>query len=813
MSNLANLTDDTIAFVVVNIEEDLGSNDDVSSSIVSSAIGTHALMGMGYAYDGFPAAWVPGTSSIDTLGLSYALDAKPLVVDSFSSGVITHVQSFEEDINSLDTEVIAFTYPIQDLISIEDELLTNFISIEEDIPIPDSVLLVITQNVEDLIVSEEDTPIISAFSPVMFDELSPTLDETPFITITQSIEEDLVSLDSTVPDTPAILVNDISGSKLSIEQYVNNLSTANVSIGIYVNDINNTDIEIMSNYLPAFVDVTSPDNIYEPTVSVYGTVLASNDSTNPGGTDLDKAPVYIHWLSTGISGNEWTDLFNFSFDLDNQGGRFSIASKTPLNVSDPNPNPTGLTSIGFTNNYFHSADQGPYVPITPIDELAVSNLGYEATVFGLKGTILDFGPTVSDSESAWISQGIFGSKLLNRNFNFLLFNSPLSSLLTTTGAGSLLNASDARSLAFQIAFICGITLTWVLPNIPIQNTFRLDGMTGAQAIANLSAQCGGTLRWDGNDNYIAAYPNQAFGIFEVPDSRLLTSAGLAYLQHMDLETGLTGTGLLMLPTPDKGLSGAQPLGTGAIPALQRITQLRQKLTSADPPVISDLPYNYDQVYIQILIPPGQSTGGINDISLNNFITTDPTEWFVFDTSLLHSPGVNTGYIFNAYLGNQYIPQVKLDYHCFPNVNDSVDNEHFTLSLACSTKSLQQAFIDSKNNLFDAAQAQLAAAFEATRFIKTYTGTITCQFFGSLPLPGMWGRATVVGGSTILTLSPSGDLVESKIPLSGDMVVEGVIESVQFTFPGTVTIQVAQYARINYGSTPMQNISVTGGLFI
>ncbi len=240
------------------------------------------------------------------------------------------------------------------------------------------------------------------------------------------------------------------------------------------------------------------------------------------------------------------------------------------------------------------------------------------------------------------------------------------------------------------------------------------------------------------------------------------------------------------------------------------------MTSDDPPVIADLPFNYDKVYIQILLPEGASTGGANLVSLNNFMTNDASQWFEFDTAALTGQvGNNTGYIFNAYIGETYIPELKIDYKVFPAVNDSVDNGHF-VSLACSTKSLESVFDQSQQDIQNKLQNNLSSSFEPFKFIKTYTGTFTCQFFGSIPMPGMWGRAVIPGGGTVRTIDAvTGDPVITVVPSTlevpivrdgvlipanpGDMVVEGVIESVQFSYPGTVTVTVVQYAKINYSS--------------
>lgn len=796
--------------LTVSIEELVRSRDETATNAHPPAITTPTLLEtMQYVYHAWPFVSAASSSITETELMKYVYDAQPMVVLPYSPDALVNTVNIEELINVTDPILVTFPIQIEELIDSIDDLITNQVIIEELAATLESTLLIVNIPVEELIDALEESDVNDFYSLSGVDTIP--LSESEFFTINLLIQELANALEQTTITTMGILTTDYSSCQVEIVAYASDQSTVYTAIGQYASEIISLDLEIAENNIPAFASLTSASNDYEPTVAIDGVYLVSNPSTNPGNTEVAKASVYIHWLSQGISGNEWTDLFNYSFDLDYSGGSFSILSKKPLNVSNPNPNPAGLSTISFNQNYFHNYNQGPYVPITSVDELAMKNLGYQATVFGLKGTILDFGGGISDSQTGWSTGGIFGNPLLNRNMNFLLYNSPLRGLLTNTGSNKSLTTVDARTAAFQVASICGVTVTWALPNLPLQDTLRFNGQTGIQMLTSLAGLCGGTIRWDGNNHYTAAYPNQSFGLWEVPNPKLLTSAGCRYSQHMDLETGLSGSGVLFAPRLENRKNN-NTANQGGQPAIQRIGSIGQKLTDEDPPRIFDLPPNYDRVYIQILVASGADTGGNNDVSINNFMTDSPEDWFEFDTSLLTNPGVNTGYVFNTYIGNTFIPQVKIDHHCFPNVNTPVDNGNFIMNLACSTKSLSAAFDENKNKLNDAKQNQLAAAFESGRFIKTYSGTITCQFFGTLPIPGMWGKAVIPGGAHIYTYDSNGDLEDNRIPLTGDFIVEGVIENVQFNFPGTVTIQVAQYARINYGSIPMNNISLTGGVF-
>jgi hypothetical protein len=190
--------------------------------------------------------------------------------------------------------------------------------------------------------------------------------------------------------------------------------------------------------------------------------------------------------------------------------------------------------------------------------------------------------------------------------------------------------------------------------------------------------------------------------------------------------------------------------------------------------------------------------------LNNYITRDPGEWFEFDAARL---GVD--YVAWTIIGGRSTPQVRVDYGLLPaeGANATIDDGNFILSLRCSQRSRLDAFTAAQNKAKNAFAENSGAALDPIRYMKTYTGHINCQFFGSIPIPGMWGRATIPGGAEVLVLDASGNVVRDRVPLSGDMVVEGVIESVQFSFPGILSVQVAQYAKVNFGESPSNNLSI------
>lgn len=96
-----------------------------------------------------------------------------------------------------------------------------------------------------------------------------------------------------------------------------------------------------------------------------------------------------------------------------------------------------------------------------------------------------------------------------------------------------------------------------------------------------------------------------------------------------------------------------------------------------------------------------------------------------------------------------------------------------MSFGIVRRSLNGQFEDAQqdaNLLLREIQARIAAN---VRYIKTYTGTFSCYFYGTIPLPGMWGSATYCGET-----------------------IEGIIESVSLS-NNILTVQVAQYFKINF----------------
>lgn len=523
----------------------------------------------------------------------------------------------------------------------------------------------------------------------------------------------------------------------------------------YINSFPSVDISILENYLLPFTSVTAVGNIFEPTIILNGSYLVQNAATDPGG-DISQTSLYINIKNAGLTGITACDLEGYSFTLDESGGNFNIVSSKTM-----------------------------------------GQLGATIDLYGFLGTITSTGQSLSNGQAGFTHRGIFGTPKLNRFFQYLMSaNTTMIPLLTNPsflfpGANSW---QSAKSIAQAIASTVGIELQWTVFDVPVSD-FRIEAnMTALDALSSMASRAGARLRWNGNNKYLICYPDQFFGYWTPPACSLISSEGLSNENFLDLTTGIFGINQSILPAfnsrfeaGEKVIESTQ-LTPGASPQVQQVAKVKQKLESVDPPLIFDLPFDYDKVYIQILVSTAGETGGSNQVSIQNFVTRDPKEFFGMDVL-----GFANEYVFMTNVGGAFIPQVKVDYKLFPSPNSSIDANNFVLTIACTRKQLA-ASAPISNSQQDAAQGM---AQEYYRFIKVYSGTFSCVFFGSIPVPGMWASATIpnvrlripnnLGGYDTITI--------------GDVTVEGVIESVNFSFPGFITVSVAQYKRLRYSEVP------------
>lgn len=502
-------------------------------------------------------------------------------------------------------------------------------------------------------------------------------------------------------------------------------------------------------------------NPFKPTVIVNGTVLYSDPSTLP--SSITNSNVYINLNSSGaitgdlIPNESICDVFSAGFTLDYAGGRFNV----------------------ITGSQF-------------------ANIAQIITFFGLPAAVTAVGPAVTNTEIGTQTSGVFGSLQANKQLNLLLYGSAANQLLINPALAQA-NSNfglTVKAVAQMVATAAGIGLQWLANDLPILQLNLQSTMTGIAALQYLASMVNATVRWSGINSYTVTYPNAtAGGTWTLPDCQLLASGGIRAQNLYDLETGLTGTsdgnlyvsqvmnvapiqsganlatsGTSVLPVStilnnetSTTTSGGTLFGQGPIPPIQQWRAITKALTVNDPDIAVDLPIDYDAVYIQIVVPDANFAGSQYTVPASQ----QSTQWF-----LLPGP------IQTINRGNIYVPQVLIQADTFPPTDTSVQNGNFTMNIGITRKIPQKQFNDLAASSFDLQSYLLSK--NLFRWVKTYTGTIQCLFYGVIPLPGMYLSATANG-----------------------VTVEGVCESVSFSSPGILTMQVAQYARANF-NTPFAN---------
>lgn len=483
-------------------------------------------------------------------------------------------------------------------------------------------------------------------------------------------------------------------------------------------------------------------NPFNPTASVHGTLLFGPTPV----VDVSSTTVYINIPNSAIAGLSWKRLYNYGFNLDYAGGSFNLVS---------------LDSVG--------------------------SLAQQLQIFGLNGTITATGPIVNNQSYGYVTSGIFGSPKLNKQLNLIV----AGSLINTGGLTNLTQflqqpRLQASTIAQAIASTCGISLNWAVRDVPISNFSFESGMNALSALNSLASRCAGVLRWSGNNTYTVAYPDRTFGAFVVPSPYLISAGGIEGQNILDLETGIGGAvspnsayapnqGMYSLPIPavnqstGLGISQAplsQSQGGVSAPTVDPIGTVGRVLTSDDPAYYVPLPPDFLDVYCQILVKPGSTSFGS---MVGTIVTDDHNQWFPLPAPGLNSPGIpnqsglgqQSGRVQYSFVGNSYMPQAVVDYTLFPVGIPPVDAGNFVFSIGVTHRQIPVSANDQVLPL-------------PIQYVRVFQGTINCVFYGVIPIPGMFASATV-----------------------DSTTISGIIETVSFTPPGLLSIQVAQYRELQY----------------
>jgi hypothetical protein len=557
-----------------------------------------------------------------------------------------------------------------------------------------------------------------------------------FVHITKYFNEYVVCADEPVD---AFTFFDVTDSYcISVQPEFITDSSNTISVDGYYDSYVSTDIVVKPASLAPVTSLTASGNQFLPTLIQDGVTYVTNacSAPPPGYVGTPGIP-YIGYTNNPIGGTTFCNLTGSNLSLDFSGGTFNIASQAPLG--------TGTTYQ--------------------------DNLGKQVAVYGLSGTITDFGKTISSSSNTYVTQGIFGTPNLNKAFTLLTYGAgQYFSFLTTNtnlqAAPPINSYTTLKGMAQAIGALCGVTVSWLIPDGPYHDIFSQNGITGLEALNTLAAQMGGQVRWDGANTYTVAYPDYYSGIWTVPLDTLLDAQGLKYSNHQDLSYGVSGSGVLGIPTnnffPSTIKTVPQNTATSPQDNIEVVATVTKPYTSDDPITYIDLPNDIVSVKIQILVNPGQAGIGAQ------YVTDNASIWYD-----LGSPGLGNPYVPIIKVGNAFVNKIALGYTLFPNLA-AINNGNFTMSFGIVRTSLNTQFEAEVQDL-DLQKREIQARIAANiKYIKTYSGTIVCKFFGTVPVPGMWASATFCGET-----------------------VEGVIESVTITGAGIVTIEVARYFRINF----------------
>lgn len=658
-----------------------------------------------------------GYTTLAAVGTSttYSTDLK-VTGYVYLQGFITH--TFEDTVGIADSILLNDTRTFTDLAPLADSLNNGFTQLAEQAPISDTLDIQVVLTLEDTIPALDSLASIKSF-----EEFSPIADSLD-ITLVKTFTEYLSSTDS----AEAFMYVDQGDSVVvGVIQQVQYDDQVLISVSNPMDFSDSVNLAVLPNSFPLTTNASSVTNPFLPTIIVDGTIYTYNASTAP--TTYNSTTNFVNYLPAGIGGITLCDVYDYSLNLDTSGGTWSILANAPLGA-----------------------------------------LGASVNVFGMTGTVTNVGWESSSSGAGYRSQGIFGNELLSRPMNMFSWGTPgLYTLLTNPRGGQTSEQAFGTyaGAAYAIATRIGANLSWAINDFPYIDTFPQEGGSTGDALASIIASIGGSLRWDGGNNYSAVYPTQSTGVFSIPNSGLITAA--KYDNIYNITTGTAGVGSFGFSTYTNNLALTTDLPATTIPAdqfqVQPIITNSKALTVNDPPIIANVPPDSVEAYIQILVNEGQSGTGAA------YVTTDPNQWFS-----LSGPGIANPYFRPDYgLAKSYQLKLYCDYTLFPNLA-VINNGNFVLRIGVRRYDPAAEYAAAKALRDAQIRNQIAKTVGQMRYVKGYDATVSCQFFGGIPLPGMRLQ---------------------DVSLCGNIVEGGVIQSVSLASPGTLTINASKFATINY----------------
>jgi len=671
-----------------------------------------------------------GTSSTHTTDVAiYQQSLTAFTSLATSATGSTHTATKRSGYIYINTAVSSLVKIFEETINCADNLRNIGVFLEETNPSTDELNKVtgLYKTFEDVI---DCTDSVSSFS--VLGETTPNLD-TLFVAHKKIFTETCDNVDSVISVVPFDESNTVT---VQNTPYFNQYASFTISVDRLEDTPVPVNVVVTPNNVVLVTNLTSLSNPFLPTVISGGVTLVTNVCTAPPPSYVPGPQPFINYLNIGIGTTSLCQMTNSNMTLDYNGGSFSVSSQDPLGVS----------------------------------QFYQGNLGRQITVFGFTGTITDFGKDITNSSNSYVTSGIFGTPLLNKSFNLITYGNMqffqfLGAQNSITLAPQVNSYTTIKGMATTIANMCGVTLSWLIPDAPYHDIFGQTGMTGLEALNTLAGQMGGYVRWNGDNSYVVAYPDYTLGNWSVPDYRLLTASGIKYSYHLDLGYGVSGSGVLGIPSnvlfdsANKTIPETQDTNPDEV--VEKIATVTKPFTVDDPTMVVPLPNDIISVKIQILVKTGTVTAGAR------YVTDNPSIWFD-----LGSPGISNPYVQVTKSGNAFINELHANYTLFPSL-DAINNGNFVMSFGIVRRSLNTQFDNTKEDT-DLLRRELQARILANvRFIKTYSGTISCRFFGTIPVPGMFASVDYCGEQ-----------------------VSGVIEQVSLTGDGILTLEVARYLRVN-----------------
>jgi hypothetical protein len=425
-------------------------------------------------------------------------------------------------------------------------------------------------------------------------------------------------------------------------------------------------------------------------------------------------------------------LFNFSVNLTLGGGTFSIKSVNQVGIS-----------------------------------------GTVITLFGLQAFITKQGKFKDNTGQGYITQGIFGSPLMNKQIQLVVYYPQfrgVSNLLPTqflqTPPSNVW--STVQTAAQALANAVGVSVNWCAPDSPLTDMFPQSGTKVNAALQQLAARVGGILTWDGGTNYEVILPNSPVAQWMDGYCQLLGAGGLSDNDVFDIEDQITlfpispigGGGTVLLPPP-LNPNNLKPN------RYQNLGSISKVLTASDPNRYFDIPGDAQEIYIQILTTT--ATEG-------TYVTTTPTVFFPYS-----NPSSSTDPNIVTVNG---VKKVQINSAVFPTsgTNSDVDAGNFSLNVAyiSNTDAYNTIYNNSINEETATSQQVINQNLEVLRFTVAEEATLNTAFFGSLPIPGM--------GIT-------GDI--ENVVIGGLGTGTPIIESVSLTYPGMLQLNIARYNSLNF----------------